>query len=211
MPFFVILASTYGPGPYGLRSLGPYGPGPFIIWKNFLSQICPRTIWSRPKCQKACKIGQIQKCLHPKTTERLIYVHVTSKLNYRNSLLYGLPQYQCNKLQRVQIMLSDWQLGNGTMLSPSFTSSIGYPLLRTYTIMTKLAGTLDEIYYNYRSLEIEYRAWRSSKESRGFTFTILCPYLSMLRNWARLLTGLLTTRLGSTLHEVGMGVLFSWL
>ena len=38
--FLEILASTYGPGP-----LGPYGPGPFIIWKNFLSQICSRTIF----------------------------------------------------------------------------------------------------------------------------------------------------------------------
>ena len=31
-----ILASTYGPGPYGAR--------PLIILKNFLSQICSRTI-----------------------------------------------------------------------------------------------------------------------------------------------------------------------
>ena len=31
-----ILASAYGPG--------PYGPEPLIIWKNFLSQIYSRTI-----------------------------------------------------------------------------------------------------------------------------------------------------------------------
>ena len=30
--FIDILASTYGPG-----LLGPYGPGTFISWKNFLS------------------------------------------------------------------------------------------------------------------------------------------------------------------------------
>ena len=35
--FLVILASTYGPGPYGPEPLGPYGPGPLIILKNILS------------------------------------------------------------------------------------------------------------------------------------------------------------------------------
>ena len=29
--FLAILASTYGPGPYGAGPLGPYGPEPFII------------------------------------------------------------------------------------------------------------------------------------------------------------------------------------
>ena len=43
--FLKILASTYGPGPYGSGKLGPCGPGPFIIGKIFLSQICPRTLF----------------------------------------------------------------------------------------------------------------------------------------------------------------------
>ena len=29
--FCEILTSTYGPGPYGLKPLGPYGQGPLII------------------------------------------------------------------------------------------------------------------------------------------------------------------------------------
>ena len=37
IPFLEILASTYGPG--------LYARGPFIIWKNILSQICSRTIF----------------------------------------------------------------------------------------------------------------------------------------------------------------------
>ena len=37
---FEILVSTYGPGPFAPRS---YGPGPLIILKNFISQICCRT------------------------------------------------------------------------------------------------------------------------------------------------------------------------
>ena len=42
--FFEILASTYGPGRYGP---GTYGSGPFITLKNFLSQICFRTIFEK--------------------------------------------------------------------------------------------------------------------------------------------------------------------
>ena len=48
------------------------------------------------------KIGQIRKYLDMKTTERLVHAFVTSRLDYCNSLLYGLPQFQLNKLQRIQ-------------------------------------------------------------------------------------------------------------
>ncbi len=48
------------------------------------------------------KIGQIRKYLDLKTTERLIHAFVSSRIDYCNSLLYGLPQYQLNKIQRIQ-------------------------------------------------------------------------------------------------------------
>ena len=41
--FLEILASTYG-----------YGPGPLIIWKDFLSQICSRTIFKMRTAPGAC-------------------------------------------------------------------------------------------------------------------------------------------------------------
>ena len=44
--FFEILALTYVPG--------PYGPGPLIIWKNFLRQICSRTISKKHTAPRAC-------------------------------------------------------------------------------------------------------------------------------------------------------------
>ena len=47
-------------------------------------------------------IRQIRKFLTHKATETLIHAFVTSKVDYCNSLLCGLPAYQIAKLQRVQ-------------------------------------------------------------------------------------------------------------
>ena len=48
-------------------------------------------------------IRQIRRFLPHEATETLsIHAFVTSKVDYRNSLLYGLPAYQIAKLQRVQ-------------------------------------------------------------------------------------------------------------
>jgi len=43
----------------------------------------------------------IRKCLSRSSTETLIHAFTTSRLDYCNSLLYGLPKYQLSKLQRV--------------------------------------------------------------------------------------------------------------
>ena len=45
---------------------------------------------------------RIRKHLSRKSTETLIHAFVSSRLDYCNSLLYGLPQVQIEKLQRVQ-------------------------------------------------------------------------------------------------------------
>lgn len=47
-------------------------------------------------------IRRIRKFLTKECTEALVHAFITSKLDYCNSLLYGLPHYQLNKLQRVQ-------------------------------------------------------------------------------------------------------------
>ena len=44
----------------------------------------------------------IRNYLTPKTTEQLIHAFVTSYLDNCNSLLYGLPQYQIHRLQKIQ-------------------------------------------------------------------------------------------------------------
>ena len=46
-------------------------------------------------------IRHIWKYLSKSSTETLIHAFITSRLDYCNSLLYGLPKYQLSKLQRV--------------------------------------------------------------------------------------------------------------
>ena len=58
-------------------------------------------------------IRRIRKYLSRRSTETLIHAFVSSRVDYCNSLLYGLPAYQLNKLQRVQnaaARLISWNL-----------------------------------------------------------------------------------------------------
>ena len=56
-------------------------------------------------CSKAFRglynIRQIRKFLSEDSTKTLIHAFVTSHLDYSNSLLYGIPKYQLDRLQRV--------------------------------------------------------------------------------------------------------------
>jgi len=46
-------------------------------------------------------IGRIRKFLSPDDTKFLVHAFITSRIDYCNSLLYGLPGCQLNKMQRV--------------------------------------------------------------------------------------------------------------
>ena len=46
-------------------------------------------------------IGRVRKYLSQSSTERLVHAFITSKLDYCNSLMYGLPSPEVQKLQRV--------------------------------------------------------------------------------------------------------------
>ena len=56
-------------------------------------------------CSKAFRglynIRHIRKLLSIESTKTLVHAFVTSHLDYCNSLLSGLPQYQCDRLQKV--------------------------------------------------------------------------------------------------------------
>ena len=47
-------------------------------------------------------IGRVRKYLSQTNTERLVHALIKSKLDYCNSLLYGLPSTVIQKLQRIQ-------------------------------------------------------------------------------------------------------------
>ena len=61
-----------------------------------ISQICKSAYFS------LSRIGKIRKLLDKPTTEKLIHAFVTSKLDYCNSLLYGITKDQLDRLQSVQ-------------------------------------------------------------------------------------------------------------
>ena len=56
-------------------------------------------------CQKAHKqlwnIGKIQKLLSQETKEIIVHAFVTTRLDYLNILLYGMPDYIIKRLQRL--------------------------------------------------------------------------------------------------------------
>ena len=56
-------------------------------------------------CQKAHNqlrnIGKIQKYLSKDTKEIIVHAFVTTRLDYLNSLLYGMPDYIIKRLQRL--------------------------------------------------------------------------------------------------------------
>jgi len=47
-------------------------------------------------------IGRIRRYLSQSDCEKIVHVFITSKLDYCNTILYGLPKSQLDKLQRVQ-------------------------------------------------------------------------------------------------------------
>lgn len=64
----------------------------------------------KPQVNNVCRsaslairnIGKIRKYLDKDSTEKLVHAFISSKLDYCNSVLYGLPNYEIQKLQRLQ-------------------------------------------------------------------------------------------------------------
>ena len=60
--------------------------------KLFFIQYCPTIL----------TIAQIRDFMSTKTTEKLIYAFVTSRIDSCNALLFGIPEKKLSKLQTVQ-------------------------------------------------------------------------------------------------------------
>ena len=62
----------------------------------FITKICSSSFYY------IYNIRRIRKYLSQQSTETLVHAFITSRLDYCNGLLYGLPDCLLNKLQRVQ-------------------------------------------------------------------------------------------------------------
>ena len=67
-----------------------------LTFSNHINEICKKATFA------IRSIGRIRKYLPSDGIKRLVNALVISRLDYSNSLLYGLPKYQIDKLQRLQ-------------------------------------------------------------------------------------------------------------
>ena len=66
------------------------------IYGNHITKTCSAAFYY------LCNIRKIRKYLTKERTETLIHVFISSRLDYCNSLLFGVPECHLHKLQRVQ-------------------------------------------------------------------------------------------------------------
>ena len=75
-------------------------------------------------------VGRVRKYLYQTRTERLIHSFISSRLDYCNSLLYGLPAKEISKLQGLQNSAA--MLVTGTKKREHMHSSLSYSLYIGY-------------------------------------------------------------------------------
>ena len=68
----------------------------YLTMEEHINTVCRSTLIH------LCNIGRIRKMLSRRSCEQLVHALITSKLDYANALLYGLPQVLLRKLQRLQ-------------------------------------------------------------------------------------------------------------
>ena len=64
-------------------------------------------------------IRQIRKLITVQSTKTLTHAFVSSHLDYRNALLFGLPKYQFDRLQKVQNAAARVTFQNATSIHPT--------------------------------------------------------------------------------------------
>ena len=110
-------------------------------------------------CRKATlairSIGRIRKYLPNDGIKRLVNALVMSRLDYSNSLLYGLPKYQIDKLQRLQNTAA--RLVAGTRRSDHIK-----PVLNDLERLRMVIGALYTQPLNYGTISLK----RSNKQKQ---------------------------------------------
>ena len=118
-------------------------------------------------CSKAFRglynIRQIRKFLTVESTKTLIYAFVSSHLDYCNALLFGLPKYQLDRLQKVQNAAARviFQIAKFDHITPALidlhwlplTFRVQFKFLFTSHYTTKVHPTL-QIFYPSNQLLI---------------------------------------------------------
>ena len=78
-----------------IRNLGVYqeSTGSISSHVNHISKSCFFSLH---------RLSKIRSCLNQSTTEKLVHAFITSRLDYCNSILYGCPENEIEKLQAIQ-------------------------------------------------------------------------------------------------------------
>ena len=76
------------------RNLGSWFDS-HLTMSSHISKLCSAAFYY------LCNIRRIRKYLSQETTGTLVHAFITSRVDYCNSLLYGLPNNQLAKIQRV--------------------------------------------------------------------------------------------------------------
>ena len=105
----LVIHSRYRPSPVFSLNCGYDIIAPSDMARN-IGMIFDKNMTVIPQINSVCKgafyhlqnIARIRKFLTPKSTEILVHAFISSKLDYCNSLLYGVPKFQLEKLQHVQ-------------------------------------------------------------------------------------------------------------
>ena len=68
----------------------------YLTMENQVNSICKSTMYH------IRQVGRVRKYLDKPTTEKLIHAVITSRLDYANSLLYGITSSHSSRIQRIQ-------------------------------------------------------------------------------------------------------------
>ncbi|CAH3137019.1 unnamed protein product, partial [Porites lobata] len=135
-------------------------------------------------CSKAFRglynIRQVRKFLTVQSTKALIHAFVSSHLDYCNALLFGLPKYQLDRLQKVQNAAArvTFQIAKFDHITPALIDLHWLPV--TFRVQFKLLLFVYKSLHNQNLLSLKPAAnyaLLSSAQSLLFVLKVNCSTL----------------------------------